>query len=250
MRANVLLVGDPLAATQLTNVLATDYEVRTAHDAESAMIDFRASRPALVIATGDMPDLDGIELCRRIRLTSTTPIIVLSLWADARSEVAALDAGADDHISRPFSGSQLLARVRAALRRGAESAQAPALNVGDFSVAFDDRRVRLRGQALRLTPKEFDLFAVMARRPNRLLPHRALLEAVWGQDFGDHVEYLRVFIGQLRKKLEADPADPQYIVTVPWVGYWFHPAGSKEQRPSYVRAQGRDGDARRSLQLV
>ncbi|HWF86184.1 MAG TPA: response regulator transcription factor, partial [Vicinamibacterales bacterium] len=235
MRANVLVVGDQGAATQLTSVLATDYQVRTAHDAESAMTDLRASRPALVIAAGDLPDLDRIELCRRIRLASTTPVIVLSWGADARSEVAALDAGADDHISGPFGGSQLLARVRAVLRGGATSPEASVLNVGDFSVAFDDRRVRLHGQAVRLTPKEFDLFVVMARRPNQLLSHRALLEAVWGPDLGEHVEYVRVFIGQLRRKLETNPSDPRYIVTQPWVGYRFHPAGSREQQLSYVR---------------
>ena len=169
--------------------------------------------------------MDGIELCRRVRETSNVPIIVVSGNADGRSEVAALDSGADDYIVKPLSTDTLLARVRVALRRSTEMPEASALGVGEFHIDFDDRRVRVNGQPVRLTPKEFDLFVFMARHPNRVLPHRTLLGAVWGEASEDQSEYLRVFVGQLRKKLESDPSNPRYLVTEPWVGYRFNPTG-------------------------
>jgi two-component system KDP operon response regulator KdpE len=160
-----------------------------------------------------------------VRETSPVPIIVVSSHGDFRSEVAALDAGADDYLVRPLVTDTLLARVRVALRRGTDMPETAPLGVGEFHIDFEDRRVRVSGQAVRLTPKEFDLFVYMARHPNRVLPHRTLLRGVWGEASEDQPEYLRVFMGQLRKKLESDPSNPRYLVTEPWIGYRFNPTG-------------------------
>jgi len=222
----LVVVDDPSGATQLTNVLAKMYGVRAARDVESAMTSLREWHPGLMIADLETPLVDSIELCRRVRQFSSIPIIVISREADGLSEVEALDAGADDYITRPFGSEKFLARVRAALRRSADTPEAPALGVGEFHIDFYDRRVHVHGQPVRLTPKEFDLFVFMARHPNRVLPHRTLLGAVWGHNCEDQSEYLRVFVGQLRKKLESDPANPRYLLTEPWVGYRFNPTGS------------------------
>lgn len=217
---------DPQMSKPLTNLLASrGYDVRVASDAESAMSSVRAWQPALVICNLDMQAVDGIELCRRIRQASNVAIIVVSGNSDVRSEVAALNAGADDYIVKPFNIENLLARVRVALRRSVGTPEALPLGVGEFHIDFQDRRVRVHGQPVRLTPKEFDLFVFMARHPNRVLPHRTLLGAVWGEASEDQSEYLRVYVGQLRKKLESDPANPRYLVTEPWVGYRFNPTG-------------------------
>ena len=217
---------DPQMSKPLTNLLASrGYDVRMASDAESAMSSVRAWRPALIICNLEMQAVDGIELCRRIRQASNVAIIVVSGNSDVRSEVAALNAGADDYIVTPFNIENLLARVRVALRRSVGTPEALPLGVGEFHIDFQDRRVRVHGQPVRLTPKEFDLFVFMARHPNRVLPHRTLLGAVWGEASEDQSEYLRVYVGQLRKKLESDPANPRYLVTEPWVGYRFNPTG-------------------------
>ena len=217
---------DPQMSKPLTNLLASrGYDVRMASDAESAMSGVRAWRPALIICNLEMQAVDGIELCRRIRQASNVAIIVVSGNSDVRSEVAALNAGADDYIVKPFNIENLLARVRVALRRSVGTPEALPLGVGEFHIDFQDRRVRVHGQPVRLTPKEFDLFVFMARHPNRVLPHRTLLGAVWGEASEDQSEYLRVYVGQLRKKLESDPANPRYLVTEPWVGYRFNPTG-------------------------
>jgi two-component system KDP operon response regulator KdpE len=207
-----------------------------------------ASQPDLIVAALELPIVDGIELCRRIRLTSTIPIIVLARDEDGRSELAALDAGADDYIIRPFCADTLLARMRVVLRRRVEATQPAALSIGHFDVDFDDHRVRIHGQPVRLTPKEFDLFLFMARRPNRVLAHRALLEAVWGTGFAEHSEYLRVFVGQLRKKIEPSPANPLYFITEPWIGYRFNPTGSVPARHRDREAEY--SDERRGVQRL
>jgi two-component system KDP operon response regulator KdpE len=173
-----------------------------------------------------MPHMDGVELCRRIRALSNVPIIVLSVKGEEKTKVEALDSGADDYVTKPFGIDELLARVRAALRRGnAGEPEVASFDAGDFRVDLDGRRVIARGQEIRLTPKEFDLFVYMARHPNRVITHRTLLEAVWGEASQEQPEYLRVFMGQLRKKLEPDPSNPKYLVTEPWVGYRFNPNG-------------------------
>jgi two-component system KDP operon response regulator KdpE len=227
--SRVLVVDDEAQITRvLRTVLASHgYEVRTATEGDAALSNFRDWRPELVITDLCMPHMDGIELCRRIRAISAVPIIVLSVKGDEHSKVEALDCGADDYVTKPFGIDELMARVRAALRRGASASadEAAAFDVGEFRVDLDARRVHAHGQEVRLTPKEFDLFVYLARRPNRVLPHAELLEAVWGEHSQEQPEYLRVFMGQLRKKLEPDPSSPRYLVTEPWVGYRFNPNG-------------------------
>jgi two-component system KDP operon response regulator KdpE len=226
-KSRVLVVDDE---PQITRVLRTvlssqGYQVRTAAEGEAALTNFTEWRPELVITDLYMPHMDGVELCRRIRAVSNVPIIVLSVKGEERSKVEALDSGADDYVTKPFGIDELLARVRAALRRSGTESDAAAFDVGEFRVDLGTRRVHARGQEVRLTPKEFDLFVYMARRPNRVITHRTLLEAVWGEASQEQPEYLRVFMGQLRKKLEPDPSNPKFLVTEPWVGYRFNPTG-------------------------
>jgi two-component system KDP operon response regulator KdpE len=227
--SRVLVVDDE---PQITRVLKTvlssqGYDVRTAAEGESALANFKEWSPELVITDLYMPHMDGVELCRRIRELSSVPIIVLSVKGEERTKVEALDSGADDYVTKPFGIDELMARVRAALRRtGGVAAQEPSsFEAGDFRIDMDARRVHTQGREVRLTPKEFDLFVYMARHPNRVLTHAALLEAVWGQASQEQPEYLRVFMGQLRTKLEPDPSNPRYLVTEPWVGYRFNPKG-------------------------
>ena len=229
--SRVLVVDDE---PQITRVLKTvlssqGYQVRTAAEGESALSNFKEWSPELVITDLYMPHMDGIELCRRIREVSAVPIIVLSVKGEERSKVEALDSGADDYVTKPFGMDELLARVRAALRRGSTDTDVEVFDAGDFRIDLGSRRVHARGQEVRLTPKEFDLFVYMARHPNRVITHRTLLEAVWGEASQEQPEYLRVFMGQLRKKLEPDPSNPRYLVTEPWVGYRFNPTGNSVQ---------------------
>jgi two-component system KDP operon response regulator KdpE len=227
-KSRVLVVDDEPQITRVLKTVLTSqgYQVRTAAEGESALSSLGEWHPELVITDLYMPRMDGVELCRRIRAVSAVPIIVLSVKGEERTKVEALDSGADDYVTKPFGTDELLARVRAALRRGAgQSEEATSLDVGDFRIDLDGRRVHIRGNEVRLTPKEFDLFVYLARHPNRVLTHRTLLEAVWGEASQEQPEYLRVFMGQLRKKLEADPSNPRYLVTEPWVGYRFNPAG-------------------------
>ena len=169
--------------------------------------------------------MSGIELTRAVRERSQVPIIVLSVREEEKSKIDALDAGADDYVTKPFSVNELLARVRANLRRVAATKEEPAepLESGDFYINPQSRMVRVRGNELHLTPKEFELLVFMARHPNKVLTHRVLLNAVWGGESVQQPEYLRVFIGQLRKKIEANPSDPVYVLTDRWVGYRFEP---------------------------
>jgi two-component system KDP operon response regulator KdpE len=227
--AKVLVVDDEPQITRVlrTVLLSQGYQVRTAAEGETALASFREWNPELVITDLYMPHMDGMELCRRIRAFSTVPIIVLSVKAEERTKVEALDSGADDYVTKPFGIEELMARVRAALRRGGGGAEeASSFELGEFRIDLDARRVHAHGQEVRLTPKEFDLFVYMARRPNRVLTHASLLEAVWGEASQEQPEYLRVFMGQLRKKLEPNPSNPKYLLTEPWVGYRFSPKGA------------------------
>jgi two-component system KDP operon response regulator KdpE len=226
MSASVLVVvDDPQVANLVTGILSNrGYDVRTVSEAQSAMASIADRCPSLVITDLEMPGMNGIEFCRRVRETSSVPIIIISGNGESRSEVAALDSGADDYLMKPLVTDRLLARVRAALRRSGATTEA-ALGVGEFHIDFEDHRVRVHGQPVRLTPKEFDLFVYMARHPNRVLRHKTLLAAVWGEESEEQPEYLRVFVGQLRRKLESDPSNPRYLVTEPWVGYRFNPTG-------------------------
>jgi two-component system KDP operon response regulator KdpE len=226
-KTRVLVVDDEPQITRVLRTVLTGqgYVVRTAGEGESALSDFTEWRPELVITDLFMPHMDGVELCRRIRKISTVPIIVLSVKGEERTKVEALDSGADDYVTKPFGIDELLARIRAALRRGAAETELASFDIGDFRVDLEGRRVHVHGNEIRLTPKEFDLFVYMARHPNRVITHRTLLEAVWGEASQEQPEYLRVFMGQLRKKLEPDPSNPRYLVTEPWVGYRFNPTG-------------------------
>ena len=223
----MLVVDDEPQITRVLRTVLTGqgYQVRTAGEGESALSDFTEWRPELVITDLFMPHMDGVELCRRIRAISTVPIIVLSVKGEERTKVEALDSGADDYVTKPFGIDELLARVRAALRRGSGESDLASFEVGDFRIDLEGRRVHVGGSEIRLTPKEFDLFVYMARHPNRVITHRTLLEAVWGEASQEQPEYLRVFMGQLRKKLEPDSSNPRYLVTEPWVGYRFNPQG-------------------------
>jgi two-component system, OmpR family, KDP operon response regulator KdpE len=226
-KSRVLVVDDE---PQITRVLRTvlssqGYQVQTAAEGQAALASFAEFRPELVITDLYMPHMDGVELCRRIRAVSAVPIIVLSVKGEERTKVEALDSGADDYVTKPFGIDELLARVRAALRRSGGDVEIASFDAGDFRVDLEGRRVHIGGQEVRLTPKEFELFVYMARHPNRVITHRTLLEAVWGEASQEQPEYLRVFMGQLRKKLEPDPSNPKYLVTEPWVGYRFNPNG-------------------------
>jgi two-component system, OmpR family, KDP operon response regulator KdpE len=227
-RSRILVVDDE---TQITRVLKTTlqsqgYEVRTAADGENALDLAVDWIPDLIVTDLSMPRMSGIELTRAVRERSQVPIIVLSVREEEKSKIEALDAGADDYVIKPFSVNELLARVRANLRRVAATKEEPAEPVenGDFYINPQSRMVRVRGKEIHLTPKEFDLMVFMARHPNKVLTHRVLLNAVWGGESVQQPEYLRVFINQLRKKIESSDK-PQYIVTDPWVGYRFHPTG-------------------------
>ena len=223
----VLVVDDE---SQITRVLrqsltAHRYDVRTAADGVSALDTFHDWHPDLVITDLQMPEMDGIEFCRAIRKESQLPIIVLSVRGEERTKVAALDAGADDYVTKPFGIDELMARVRAVLRRSplAEEESA-ALADGDFAIDLAKREVRARNELVHLTPKEFDLLVFLFRNRGKVITHRAILADVWGGNFTEQTEYLRVFVGQLRKKIEADPSSPKYITTEPWVGYRFNPS--------------------------
>jgi two-component system KDP operon response regulator KdpE len=217
---------------QITRVLRTGlttrgYDVRVAADGESALDTFSDWHPDLVVTDLAMPNMDGLDLCRRLRLISQVPIIVLSVRGEERTKIEALDAGADDYVTKPFSMEELLARVRATLRRSPaaseQDAVATLLEAGDFRLDLETRKVIVRGNEIHLTPKEFELLTHLIRHSGKVLTHRKLLTAIWGGNYAEQTEYLRVFIGQLRKKIEPDPAAPRYILTEPWIGYRFDP---------------------------
>src|ERR1700723_95058 len=223
---HILVVDDE---SQITRVLRTSlsshgYDIRVANDGETALEIMKDWAPDLVITDLSMPNMDGLELCRRLRAKTQIPIIVLSVRGEERTKVLALDAGADDYVTKPFGMEELLARVRANLRRERvdESESAP-IAVGDFRIDPGARTVLVKDRAVHLTPKEFDLLLYLARHAGKVITHRALLGAVWGGESTEQVEYLRVFVGQLGKKLEPSPDSPRYIVTEPWVGYRFEP---------------------------
>jgi two-component system, OmpR family, KDP operon response regulator KdpE len=227
-RSRILVVDDE---TQISRVLKTTlnsqgYEVKTASNGEAGFDAISDWLPDLLITDLSMPGMSGIELCRAVRERSNIPIIVLSVRGEEKSKIEALDAGADDYVTKPFSVNELLARVRANLRRvtaNDEEVSAP-IEEGVFYISAEARQVRVSGKEIHLTPKEFDLLVFMARHPNKVLTHRVLLNAVWGSESVQQPEYLRVFINQLRKKIEPGET-PKYIVTDPWVGYRFLPRG-------------------------
>jgi two-component system KDP operon response regulator KdpE len=226
-KSKILVVDDE---PQITRVLKTTlssqgYGVRTASDGDEAVQLMKDWTPDLVITDLRMPNMTGLDLCRYVRARSRTPIIVLSVKGEERIKVEALDAGADDYVTKPFGVNELLARVRAALRRATapEEPERLLIEAGDFHIDIPTRSVRVKDREVHLTPKEFDLLFYLANHPGKVLTHRTLLAAVWGGNSVEQPEYLRVFVGHLRKKLEPDESAPRYILTEPWVGYRFEP---------------------------
>ncbi|HET9406692.1 MAG TPA: response regulator transcription factor [Candidatus Sulfotelmatobacter sp.] len=227
---HILVVDDEPQITRVlrTTLSAQGYDLRVANDGETALEIMKDWTPDLIITDLSMPNMDGLELCQRVREKSKMPIIVLSVRGEERTKVRALDAGADDYVTKPFGMNELLARVRANLRRvPAEAPEAPKIiEEGDFRIDIGSHTVAIRGKEVRLTPKEFELLVYLAQHPGKVVTHRALLAAVWGPNSTEQPEYLRVFVGQLRKKIESDATAPRYILTEPWVGYRFQPSES------------------------
>jgi two-component system KDP operon response regulator KdpE len=229
MPERILVLDDE---AQITRVLraalsAQAYDVRIANDPVEALRLFEEWSPDLIITDLMMPGMSGIEFSKTIREKAATPILVLSVRDQERSKIEALDAGADDYVTKPFSTQELLARVRAHLRRAPERNTDGAIEAGDFIIDSAAHTVAVSGRNVHLTPKEFDLLLHFARHAGKVLTHRALLTAVWGAQSAQQPEYLRVFIGQLRKKLE-NGSGKQYFQTEPWVGYRFLPEGLPE----------------------
>jgi two-component system KDP operon response regulator KdpE len=237
-KQRILIVDDE---PQIMRVLrrsltAHGYDVRVASDGLVALQTFGDWPPDLVVTDLSMPNTDGLQLCRNLRAISQVPIIVLSVRGEEKMKVQALDAGADDYVTKPFGMDELLARIRAALRRvrAAQTGDAAShiLEAGDFRLDLEDRRVTVSGAEVHLTPKEYDLMAYLISHPGKVLTHRTLLTSIWGGESAEQTEYLRVFVGQLRKKVEPEPAAPRYILTEPWIGYRFDPGPEKSLRPA------------------
>ncbi len=226
MSAGKILVVDDdpqIRRVMKATLVAQGYEVTEARTGEDALEAVRRELPNLVLLDMNMPGMGGLEACRTLSAASDVPVIILSVRNSEKDKVAALDAGADDYVTKPFGIQELLARIRAALRRSSTSAEGgPAgFSAPDLEIDFAARHVRANGTDVRLTPKEFDLLRYLVAHQGKPVGHRELLQAIWGPDYGDESEYLRVFIKNLRKKLEANPAKPKYILTEPWVGYRF-----------------------------
>jgi len=229
--AKVLIVDD---AQQVRRVLRTalsaeGYTIFEAGTGEEALNLIRTSPPDVILLDVNMPGMTGLETCREIRRHSDVPILMLTVRNAERDKVMALDAGADDYVVKPFGMQELLARLRAALRRRGAPAKLTTFESKALNVNFETRQVTAGGKEVHLTPKEFELLRQLVASAGKPLTHRRLLQAVWGPDYGDEPEYLRVMVNQLRKKIEADPAKPRFILTEPWVGYRFQPPKEKKQ---------------------
>ena len=234
--AKILVVDDePQIRRVLRSTLsARGYVITEAKTGEEALEWMRKEPPDLILLDMNMPGIGGIEACREIRRGSDAPIIMLTVRNAERDKVAALDAGADDYVVKPFGIEELLARIRAALRRYSPADALPSFVSKDLAIDFDTRQATVRDRDVHLTPKEYDVLKHLVANQGKPLTHRRLLQSVWGPDYGEETENLRVVINQLRKKIETDPARPKYIVTEPWVGYRFQPF-----RESASKAAGR-----------
>ena len=223
--ANILVVDDEpqIRRVMRTTLTTQGYVVRDARSGEEALERLREEKPDLILLDVNMPGMGGLEACRAIRGSSDAAIIMLTVRDTEQDKVDALDAGADDYVVKPFHTKELLARIRAALRRLPASSESGSqiIKLDGIEINLSTRRVTVEGESVRLTPKEFDLLQYLVSNPNVPIPHARLLQAVWGPDYGDQVEYLRVFVNQLRKKIEPEPAKPRYLLTEPWVGYRF-----------------------------
>jgi len=224
-RPRILLVDDETAIQRSVGPLlrARGYDVEIAGTGADALTLVGERTPDLIVLDLGLPDLEGTEVCRRIRATSKVPIVVLSARGAEQDKVNALDLGADDYVTKPFGPEELLARIRVALRRVLtdETVEAGVFRAGDLTIDYDRRRA-LRGDVeIRLTPKEFELLSLLARNHDRVLTHRAILKAIWGPNAVEQTEHLWTLVAQLRKKIEPDPAKPKYLLSEPWVGYRF-----------------------------
>lgn len=223
--ARVLVVDDDPQIRRILRMAMVEqgFEVADARNGVEALDKFEGDRYDVVILDMNMPGMNGLETCRVIRNTSEAAIVVLTIRDAEADKIEALDAGADDYVTKPFSVPELLARVRAALRRLPQSPESGprVIILDDLEINLVTRRVSLAAKQLRLTPKEFDLLHYLVTHPNIPIPHMRLLQAVWGPDYGNEVEYLRVFVNRLRRKIEKDPSKPRYLLTEPWVGYRF-----------------------------
>jgi two-component system KDP operon response regulator KdpE len=221
----ILIVDDELSILRAVTPLlrSRGYEVQSTVTGKGALFGIEADPPDLVIVDLGLPDIDGLELCRKVRERSSVPIIVLSARHSEKDKVAALDLGADDYVTKPFGPEELLARVRACLRRSQTSLEEESgtLVRSDLTIDFDRHRVLRGEEEIRLTPKEFELLAFLARNPGKVLTHRTILKAIWGPHAVSEPQYLRVLLASLRKKIEPDPSHPKYVLTEPWVGYRF-----------------------------
>ena len=221
----ILLVDDEVAIQRATVPLlrSRGYAVTVASTGRDALEAFERDRPDLIVLDLGLPDMDGSEVCRQVRERADTAIVVLSARGAEKDKVAALDRGADDYLTKPFGPEELLARIRAALRRsfGREGTLHGRLSRGELTIDFDRRRVQRGAEEIRLTPKEFELLTLLVTHAGRVLTQRSILKAIWGDRAVQQPEHLRVLMRQLRKKVEPDPANPRYLLTEPWVGYRF-----------------------------
>jgi two-component system KDP operon response regulator KdpE len=223
--ATILVVDDePQIRRVMRSTLSIHgYVITEASNGEDAIESVRKNRPDLVLLDVNMPGIGGLEACREIRRSSDAPIIMLTVRNAERDKVLALDAGADDYVVKPFGIEELLERIRAALRRYSPGDAVPPFVSKEVTIDFESREVTVRGRAVHLTPKEFDVLKHLVANQGKPLTHRRLLQSVWGPDYGEETENLRVVINQLRKKIETDPAHPKFILTEPWIGYRFQP---------------------------
>jgi len=221
----VLVIDDeaPILRALRINLTARKFEVITAADGASGLAAMARDRPDVLILDLGLPDMDGTEVIKGVRGWASTPIIVLSAWGQESQKVAALDAGADDYVTKPFGMDELLARLRAAVRRASPAPEAPVVVTPDFTVDLADKRVTRSGQDVRLTPTEWQLLEVLVRHTGRLVTQRQLLAEVWGPGYQNEAHYLRVYVANLRRKLEPDPSVPRYLLTEPGIGYRFRP---------------------------
>jgi two-component system, OmpR family, KDP operon response regulator KdpE len=221
----ILLVDDEVSIQRAVAPLlrSRGYDVEVAGQGAAAVKIVESHAPDLVVLDLGLPDIEGPEVCRQIRSISALPIIVLSARGSDSDKVSALDLGADDYVTKPFSPEELLARIRVALRRvfSGDDAETGQVQRGSLTIDYDRRRVVRAGEEIRLTPKEFELLTLLARSPDRVMTHRAILKSIWGANAVDHPEHLWVLMAQLRKKVEVDSANPRYLVSEPWVGYRF-----------------------------
>ena len=224
MAARILIVDDEpnIIGTVSPLLRARGYEVSSAMTGRAGLDAVERDKPDLIVLDLGLPDIDGVSVCRQVRESSSVPIVVLSARGAEADKVSALDAGADDYVAKPFGAEELLARIRATLRRtGNPPPQSGPLVRGSLVIDRDRFRVMRDGDEVRLTPKEFELLTFLAQHPGRVLTHRTILKAVWGVHAADQPEHLRVLVGSLRKKIESNPSSPKYILTEPWVGYRF-----------------------------